>query len=152
VSKQWAEIVEVPGLGWDGGAPMPVLIATDYHTLFACHLPTDDDQVIVGRFDRCSSVRFGSPNDEVVNGHPCGSELMHYGIHVIHNSAWLDELRTIESVHRRAATHPLADSQHFFLTFHDSSLEAIANDILVVGYFGSMIEAVAEMLQMADLC
>lgn len=150
VSEQRAEVVDIPGLEWDGGAPMPVLIATDYHTLFACYLPTEDDRVVVAQVEQCSSVRFGLPNDEVVHGHPCGTDLMHYGVHVVYNSPWLAELRSIESVHSRAAGHPLDGSRHYFLTFHDSSLEAIATGINVVGSFDSMREAVAEMLRIAD--
>lgn len=47
VSEQRAEVVDIAGLEWDGGAPLPVLIATDYRTLFACYLPTEDDRVVV---------------------------------------------------------------------------------------------------------
>ncbi|MCO5331261.1 MAG: hypothetical protein M9961_14390 [Ilumatobacteraceae bacterium] len=150
MAKQRAELVEVPGLAWDGGAPMPVLIATDCRTAFACYLPTDDDRVVVAEVERCSSVRFGFPNDEVVHGHPCGLDLMHYGVHVIHESPWLAELRSIESVHSRAAEQPFADSRHYFLTFHDSSLEAIATGLRVLGTFASMAEAVAEMLRVIE--
>ena len=150
VSKQRAEVVEVPGLAWDGGAPMPVLIATEYRKLFACYLPGNDERVVVAEFEGCSSVRFGLTNDEVVHGHPCGADLMGYRVHVVHNSPWLDELRSIESVHRRAAEHPFANSHHYFLTFHDSSLEAIATDVAAVGSFDSMSEAVAEMLRLAN--
>lgn len=150
VSEQRAELVVIPGLEWDGGAPMPVLIATDYRTLFACYLPTADDRVVVAEVERCSSVRFGLPNDEVVHGHPCGTDLMHYGVHVIHDSPWLAELRSIESVHSRAAEHSVTHSRHYFLTFHDSSLEAIATGIHVISSFDSMGRAVAEMLRVAD--
>ena len=129
---------------------MPVLIATDYRALIACHLPTDDDRVTVAEFEQCSSVRFGLPNDEVVHGHPCGTDLMSYRVHVIHDSPWLHDLRSIESVHPLASDHPLADSHHYFLTFHDSSLEAIATRVAVVGSFDSMSDAVAEMLRIAD--
>ena len=109
-----------------------------------------DDRVVVAEVERCSLVRFGFPNDEVVHGHPCGLDLMHYGVHVIHDSPWLAELRSIESVHPRAAEHPFADSRHYFLTFHDSSLEAIATGFNVLGTFASMGEAVAEMIHLAD--
>lgn len=150
MSAQRGEVVDIPGLSWDGGAPMPVVIATDLRKLFACYLPTDDDRVVVAEFKRCSSLRFGLPNDEVVHGHPCGADLMGYRAHVIHESPWLAELRAIESVHRLADKHPLASARHFFLTFHDSSLEAVAHGVAVVGEFESMAEAVAEMLRIAD--
>ena len=150
MSTPRGEVIDIAGLVWDGGAPMPVLIATDYRTLFACYLPNDDDRVVVGEFERCTSVRLGLPNDEVVHGHPCGKDLMHYGVHVIHDSPWVQELRQIESVHRQAAEHPLAWSRHYFLTFHDSSLEAVAVGLGVVDEFASMGEAVAAMIAMAN--
>ena len=95
--------------------------------------------------------RFGLPNDEVVHGHPCGADLMHYGVHTIHESPWIDELRRIESVHRQAAEHPINRSVHYFLTFHDVSLEAVALGISVHGKFPSMADAVAEMVTVAGL-
>jgi hypothetical protein len=150
MSMQRGERVDVPGLAWSGGAPMPVVFATDHRKLFACHLPTDGDDVVVGEFLQCTSVRFGLPNDEVVQGHPCGSDLMGYRVHIIHNSPWLQELRQIESVHRQAAEHPLANAHHYFLTFHDSSLEAIATDLVVVGSFASMEQAVDEMVRITN--
>jgi hypothetical protein len=148
--EQHAEVIDVPGLDWDGGAPLPTLVATDYRTLFACYRPTEMDEVVVAEFERCSSVRFGLPNDEVIHGHACGMDLMHYAVHVIRDSPWLHELRTIESVHPRAAHHSIATASHFFVTFHDSSLEAIAHGISVVGSFGSMMDAVAEMVRRVD--
>ena len=129
---------------------MPVLIATDDRKLFACYLRTDVDRVVVGEFQRCTSVRFGLPNDEVVHGHPCGTDLMGHQVHVIHDSPWLEDLRQIESVHRQAAEHPLANSLHYFMTFHDSSLEAIATGLAVVGSYATMDEAVAVMLRIAN--
>ena len=76
---------------------------------------------------------------------------MGYRVHIVQDSTWLEELRSIASVHHLAADHPFADSHHYFLTFHDSSLEAIASGVAVLGSFDSMSDAVAEMLRTADL-
>jgi hypothetical protein len=129
---------------------MPVLLATDYRTLFACYLPGDEDRVVVGEFTGRVSVRFGMPNDEVVHGHPCGVALLHYGVHIIHNSTWLAELREIESVHPQATEPPFVGARHYFLTFHDSSLEAVATQLTVVGSYRTMAGAVAEMIRIAN--
>jgi hypothetical protein len=95
-------------------------------------------------------VRFGFPNDEVVHGHPCGADLMGYRVHIIHESPWLQELRQIEAVHPQVDEHPFAESRHYFLTFHDSSLEAIATDLVVVDSFVSMADAVTEIVRIAN--
>jgi hypothetical protein len=66
--RQSAEAIAIPGLRWDGGAPLPIVIATDYRTLFACHEAGPDEGVLVAEFVQCTSVRFGLPNDEVLHG------------------------------------------------------------------------------------
>lgn len=144
-----AERIEIAGLDWDAGAPLPVLISTDRRTLFACHLLEVDD-VVVAEFVRCTSVRKGLPNDEVVHGLPFATGLDIYGVNVIHGSRWLYELQQIESVHERSAGHPIySEQRHFFLGLHDSSLEAIAKDLVVIGQFPTMDAAVVEMLRLA---
>lgn len=149
MAEQRAERVHVEGLEWDGGAPMPVLLATDHRTVFACYMPTDDERVVVGEVKGCTSVRFGFPNDEVVHGHPCGLDLMHYRVHIIHHSPWLDDLRKIESVHPESPSPPFRTAHHYCLTFHDSSLEAIATRLAVAGTFDTMDEATTAMLVQA---
>ena len=73
------------------------------------------------------------------------------GTHVIHNSPWLDELRSIESAHELSDEHPIQHARHYFLTFHDACLEACASDLRVIGDFDSMDEAVEAMLGVAEL-
>lgn len=124
---------------------MPVVIATDYHAVFACYLASEDERVVAAEFVQCVSVRLGLPNDEVLHGHPCGRDLMHYGVHVIHDSPWIEELRSIESVHEYANRHPVNHARHYFLTFHDSCLEACASDVRVIGDFDSMADAIDAM-------
>lgn len=145
-----AEPLRIDGLDWDTGAPMPVIVSTDRRTLFACHL-LEGDEVVVAEFVRCTSVRKGLPNDEVVHGLPYAAGLDLYGVNVIHGSRWLFELQQIESVHQRSAGHPIfSEQRHFFLGLKDTSLEAIAKDLVVLGTFPTMDDAVAEMLRLAD--
>jgi hypothetical protein len=69
---------------------------------------------------------------------------------IIHESPWLQELRQIEAVHPQVDEHPFAESRHYFLTFHDSSLEAIATDLVVVDSFVSMADAITEIVRIAN--
>ncbi|MEQ1702183.1 MAG: hypothetical protein ABMA25_18885 [Ilumatobacteraceae bacterium] len=146
-----AEPISIDGLDWDAGAPMPVVISTDRRTLFACHL-LQDDEVVVAEFVRCTSVRKGLPNDEVVHGLPFAAGLDIYGVNVIHGSRWLYDLQQIESVHERSAGHPIfSEQRHFFLGLKDTSLEAIAKDLVVIGRFPTMDDAIAEMLRLTAI-
>lgn len=112
---------------------MPTLFVTEYRTLFACYRPGDPESVLVAEFVGCSSARFGFPNEDVLNGHPLASSLEWYQTHTVIGSSWLRDLKRIESVHPLAHTHRLHQSGHYFLTFHDSCLEAIATDLVVRG-------------------
>ena len=149
-----AVIVEIPGLVWDGGAPMPVLISTDHRTLIAFYVPdrdvTDGLEVQTAEFNGCASVMFGFPNDEVLHGHRLhGHGLEWYGLHVIEESTWIAELVRIERVHDRAPAEPFAGSKHYLLAFHDSTLEAIAEDLVPLARYRYMDEAVAALVTLA---
>lgn len=138
---QTARVIERPGLVWTAGAPEPVVIANEIRTSFAFFTPSDLAQV--AEFVGYVAVRFGFPNDEVLHGHPLwGHGLQFYATHEVAHSTWLEELRAIEQVHDRAPSNPFAEATHFVLTFHDSTLEAIAQDIVVRDQFDTMELAV----------
>ncbi|GAC1591957.1 MAG: hypothetical protein NVS3B21_11020 [Acidimicrobiales bacterium] len=139
-----------PSLRWSSGAPEPILIATGWRTLVAIYLASpavqNDMEVQVAEFVSCSAVRFGFPNDEVLTGHPLwGHGLEFYATHEVEDSSWLHDLRSIESVHPRAADTPFWDQKHFVLTFHDNTLEAIADDITDLGQYSTMAQATVAM-------
>lgn len=145
-----AETLDLAWLVWDAGAPLPVVFASDSRTLFCFHQPFDDatgiGKVVVAEFTHCTSVRFGSPNDEALHGHLLyGHGLQFYAAHTVTDSPWLEELRAIERHHRRAPEHPFADSKHFLLAFHDSTLEAIASAVNLVNMHDGMPDALAHM-------
>lgn len=143
-----AVVIEVDDLAWDAGAPAPVLMASEGRTLFAFDARLADEYYRrVAEFVGCTSVRFGFPNDEALAGHPLyGNGLSFYAAHEVIDSRWLEELRAVERHHPEAAPMPFADARHYLLTFHDSTLEAIARDIRVVASFVSDAEAEAAML------
>jgi len=69
----------------------------------------------------------------------------------VDNSAWLIELRATEAVHDRAPEVPFGNARHFVLTFHDSTVEAIASDVRLVGSYDTRAEAVRRMTVLAGL-
>jgi hypothetical protein len=112
----------------------------------------ESESVTVAERVRCTSVKFGFPNDEVLHGHRLyGAGLGYYQLHEVDNSAWLIELRAIEAFHDHAPEVPFENGHHFVLTFHDSTVEAIASDVRLVGSCGSRAEAVRRMTLLAGL-
>jgi hypothetical protein len=137
--------VDVPDLVWTSGAPVPVVLATEARTLFCFETPDGDARV--AEFVGCLSVRFGFPNDEVQHGHPVwGSGLTPYSTHEVLDSPLIDELRSVESIHPLASATPFANVRHFVLAFHDSTLEAVAQDVVVRRSAASADEAVELMI------
>lgn len=80
-----------------------------------------------------------------------GSGLTHCQLHEVLDAAWLAQLRAVEAVHPQAPEAPFRSARHFVFTFHDSTLEAIAVDVSLVGIHGSRAEAVRQMATMAGL-
>jgi hypothetical protein len=85
-----------------------------------------------------------------------GAGLGYYRLHEVDNSAWLDELRAIETVHYRPPVMPFENARHFVLTFHvltfhDSTVEAIAREVRLIGSFGTRAEAARRMTVLAGL-
>lgn len=139
--------LDVPGLAWTAGAPVPVVVATEARSLFAYERESGDAGI--AEFLSCVSLRFGFPNDEAQHGLAMWPDgLGFYAAHEAAESAWLDELRAIEGVHERAPAAPFATARHFILTFHDSTLEAIANEVVVVASAASVEQAVDVMATM----
>lgn len=129
-----AEVIEPAGLRWSAGAPIPFVVASEQKCLLAFYGPDNEDEhVRVVEFVNCRSVKFGFPNDEVLSGHPLwGHGLKPYAAHEILGSRWLAAVRDNESVHPQATKPvPYPATRHFLLTFHDSTVEALADDMIV---------------------
>ena len=91
--------------------------------------PRGDHGIGVVEFVGVTSVKMGSPNDEVLNGHPLwGSGLEFYQAHEVRNSQWIRELMQINRVHDRFRESRWSGRRHFILTFHDETLECVARD------------------------
>lgn len=116
------------GVKWDAGAPMPVLIS-GLRTFVAFYLSGSEDDHGIGvvEFKGVTSVKMGSPNDEVLRGHPLwGSGLEPYQAHEIRNSTWIRELMDVNRIHSAFQDSHWSAARHFVLTFHDETLECVA--------------------------
>ena len=142
------EVIDLDGLKWDIGAPMPVLLAGRQDAVVLCYEGStsgaEELSVMEIRFEMYTSVRMGHPNDEVIEGHPlwaCGMEP--YEAHKVHNSPLLAEHRRINSVHPQHKDERWADKSHYFLAFHDEVVEALADRISARRLEGTMAAELA---------
>jgi hypothetical protein len=141
-------VLDRPDLHWSTGAPLPFVVATEQRTLFAFERPDATTQT--AEFVGCTLVKFGFPNDEVQHGLAFWElGLKHYAVHEILDSPWLNELRTVEAAHSAAPAVAFAESRHFVLTFHDSTLEAIARDIVPLERYERTHDALEAMAAVA---
>jgi hypothetical protein len=140
------EVIDL-NLPWlpDGGASDPHLLAEDtgptiviYRT--AVTAPSDEPFAVL-RFPMCKIVKFGYPNDEALPGHPLYAKgLNHYSVFEVLNSSWSKVLSEQNLVSFPNPRPTARTGRHFVVTFHDSTLECIADHI--EGRFaGSLKEA-----------
>jgi hypothetical protein len=124
------------------------MLAGEHRTLFAFYRDerdaVDSNEAQVAEFVGCLSVTFGFPNDEALSGHRLwGSGLEFYALHEVLGSRWLDDIRQVERVHPRSSSIPFVDVKHFLLTFHDTTMEALARDVRALSAHRTMAEAVS---------
>jgi hypothetical protein len=149
--------LRLPGLNWSAGSPEPFVVSSEQRTFVAFFRsddsrPADIGKVIVVELAGCTAVKFGFPNDEALHGHRLyAAGLNHRQLHEVLDSAWLTHVRTVEAAHSRAPEVPFRNARHFVFTFHDSTLEAIAVDVSLVGIHDSRAGAVKQMATMAGL-
>ena len=141
LSLPYAEHVDLEAT-WDAGAPTPVLLS-GLRTFVAFYLsahdplpggtnsrardPQADRGIGIVEFKRMTSVKIGSPNDEVLRGHPLwGSGLEFYSAHEVKNSPWIAELMQVDRAHEHFDESQWTGRRHFILTFHDETLECVA--------------------------
>jgi hypothetical protein len=156
IQRQTAEAVGLPyavpidlGDPWDTGAPLPTLISGS-RSFLAYYLnqidpawdgtqtphlrdPVTDRGIGVVEFKRMVSVKMGPPNDKGLPKHPlwkCG--LTYYSAHVIKNSPWPEDVR-----------YSSETFSHYFLTFHDETVECLAGDATSTTYPGTLSETVS---------
>jgi hypothetical protein len=77
-----------------------------------------------------SSIKFGGPSDETLSGHPLfGKGLEYYAAHEVKNSCWIEEEEKINSVHPQHRGGWRDSLRHYIFTFHDETLECLAEEI-----------------------
>ncbi|NHZ42632.1 hypothetical protein [Massilia aquatica] len=164
-NQAYAVPVELPVL-WDTGAPLPHLLQNDYQAFLIFFVRDADPswdgssvnirrpdspaafQLAVVEFKGCVSTMMGSPNDEVLHGHPLyGKGLEGYRPMRIENSAWIAELQRINSVHDGYAPERWRRLSHYFFGFHDVTFECVAESVSVDLHESSLPEVLAKVCE-----
>lgn len=74
--------------------------------------------------------RFSVPNEEVLHNAPLFSDgLKHCSVHEIKYSTWIKEYEKLNSIHPYHNPETFMKKRHFFITFHDSTFECIADNM-----------------------
>lgn len=85
------------------------------------------------KFRLMTLVRFGYPNEEALRGHPLhryGLKL--YRFHIVENSPLIDEMSSQnKKVFPQAVPTGRIKSSHWIITFHDETLEVVADEASV---------------------
>ncbi|TIW83588.1 MAG: hypothetical protein E5V51_19625 [Mesorhizobium sp.] len=110
--------------------------------------PTDEDnQTAILIVEPCKVFQFGPPNDEAIAGHrlyPSG--LKPYSAFEVLNSSWIDGLEKANRVHSRHRPEWFASYRHFIFTFHDSTLEFVAENFSTAVRRGSPRSSIIEAI------
>jgi len=125
----------------DVGAPVPVVLSSEYKTYLIFytqsvdpnwdgttvhHRDKADSGVITIEFERVGQYKFGSPNDEAIDGHPYYSlGLRPYSIFEVEDSDWIEQLRRMNSVHPYHRDEVFDCYHHYIFFFHDSCFEIV---------------------------
>jgi hypothetical protein len=163
--EQYAVEISFP-VSWDIGAPLPHLLQSDYRTFLVFFLQEIDthwdgtyvqmrhpgapeiQKLGVVEFQRCICTKMGTPNDEVLHGHPLGGRgLVGYQAQIVENSKWLKELEATNAVHDSYKPDGWRTYKHYILPFHDSTFECIAKDLKIEVRETTLTKLLVELCQ-----
>jgi hypothetical protein len=142
-SSEFAKVIEWEPR-WSSGAPLPQVFSNGNKVYLLYYIETIDpdwDGSYVTPIDNKSEMqqklalvefhgstfRFGIANDEVFSGLPLSQKgLKYYEAHIIENSSWIDELKSIHKVHPNYNEKNWTNKIHYMFLFHDELFEVIA--------------------------
>ena len=149
---------------WSAGAPLPRVFSDGFKTFLIYHIQEHDpnwDGTYVKMIDSSSSevfplalvefnggtFRFGIANDEVFGALPLASRgLKMYSAHIVQNSTWLEEIKSIHKKHAQYSEDRWTDIQHYTLVFHDEILEVLASDYRIETYKSTFKNLASEVI------
>lgn len=148
---------------WDGGAPMPQVFSNG-QKVYLIYTVADWDRDSVQKIHTIGSIvknsellalvefdgytfKFGIANDEVFPGLPLYKSGLDEWAHIIENSKWIEELKSIHKVHPGYNPFRWTQLNHFVLLFKDQIMEVIAKDYTVEIFKASYQELSIEIIR-----
>lgn len=130
---------------WDVGAPLPFVLCHGTNTFLTFYVSDPDPnwdgtcvrvvdpssseavKLCLVNFEKCVSLKFGHPNEDVQIGHPlAGHGLEGYTAQIVQNSPWIEEVARINSVHEFDKPEHWTSFKHYVFWFHDETFECLA--------------------------
>ena len=132
---------------WDGGAPMPQVFSNGQN-VYLIYTVADWDKDSIKKINTIGTTvensellalvefdgytfKFGIANDEVFPGLPLYKSGLDEWAHIIENSKWIEELKSIHKVHPGYNPFRWTQLNHYVLLFKDQIMEVIAKDYTV---------------------
>ncbi len=153
---------------WDGGAPLPYLLQSEYKTFLTYYIKTIDpnwdgtyvtvkdpvseskESIAIVEWVGCRGAMLGGLNDEAIMGHRLynfGLKEGGYDTFIVKNSKWIEELRKGNSVHSQHKDEQFSKLNHYILLFHDTTFECIAESFKIETMQNSMSEVLKAVVQ-----
>lgn len=161
---EYAKIIDWP-LKWDTGAPMPQVYGNGHKT-FLIYMINEPDPNWDGTYttviDNTSekkyplalvefdggTFRFGIANEDVFGGLSVANKGMEwYEAHLIENSKWIEELKTIHKIHPYFHEPSWDGKKHFMLLFHDEMFEVVAKDYKIEQFNSTFKDLAQEVVK-----
>jgi hypothetical protein len=131
---------------WDPTRPQPHLLTGARTFLLFYKRRAEPDVVVIVEFEGCIGAKRGLPSDTTLSGHPLwGKGLRYYVAHEVEESEWLAEVGRAEKY--RSSPGWVAAHHHYVLTFHDETVECLAQSFSTTERTGSIAEAMASIVK-----
>ncbi len=141
------------GIEWDAGAPMPVLMQSDYKAYLALYLADGgeaEDRVAVIEWRSCHGAVLGGLNDEAIHGHRLWKRGLREALQAraaeVRNSAWIAAEERANRVHPYHDPASYAKLRHYILLLKDSTFECLAQGYSVSTRTEPMPTALAPLI------
>lgn len=111
---------------WGEGQPECIVIANGLFAYAIVPARVDWSWNII-KFFGCESVKYGGPNDEVMNAHPLAGQGIECGeFYILRNSKWKRELEEINCCHEQYNSNNWKKIRHYILVLREHVLECLA--------------------------
>jgi hypothetical protein len=147
----------------DIGAPLPIILSDERFVYLFYYLENNenwdgtyvnarngdiDKGIACIKFNGCRQYKFGSPNDETIEGHPLYKYgLRAYAFFEVKNSEWVKTLMQMNRVHPRHKDEYFNNCRHFIYFFHDDCFEIVCDSYSYEIINTNIKEAIINMIK-----